>query len=113
MRSLGTSAILVSALGVSVAAVVLSAQSTPQLPRAVTDPGVITTGQAITPAGVQSVFDGRVYGLTFGATDDEVWVLTGRNRASRPEVFRLDWLENRVRDSWQLEGTPGLQGLVL
>ena len=52
--------------------------------RAVTDPGVITTRQAITPAGVQSVFDGRVYGLTFGATDAELWVLTGRTRAGRP-----------------------------
>ena len=35
--------------------------------RGVTDPGVVTTRQAITPAGVQSVFDGRVYGITFGA----------------------------------------------
>jgi len=80
--------------------------------RGVTDPGVITTGQAITPAGVQSVFEGRVYGITFGASDDDLWVLTGRNRASRPEVYRLDWLENRMRGRWELEGTAALQGIV-
>ena len=80
--------------------------------RGVTDPGVITTGQAITPAGVQSVFDGRVYGVTFGATDADLWVLTGRTRAGRTEVYRLDWLENRARGRWELDGTAALQGLV-
>ena len=44
--------------------------------RSVTDPGVITTRQAITPAGVQSVFDGRVYGLTFAGKATEVAVMT-------------------------------------
>ena len=94
------------------AIVVLQSQDAREPTRGVTDPGVITTGQAITPAGVQSVFEGRVYGVTFGTTDDELWVLTGRNRASRPEVFRLDWLENRVRGRWELEGTAALQGVV-
>ena len=31
--------------------------------RAVTDPGVVTTRQSITPAGVPMVFDGRVFGV--------------------------------------------------
>jgi YVTN family beta-propeller protein len=105
-------ALVATALGVCVAVVALQSQDATVPSRGVTDPGVITTGQAITPAGVQSVFDGRVYGLTFGATDDEIWVLTGRNRASRPEVFQLDWLENRVRGRWELEGTAALQGVV-
>src|SRR5262245_28036665 len=35
-------------------------------PRAVRDPGVVTTGQQITPAGVQSIYDGRVFGVAFG-----------------------------------------------
>jgi YVTN family beta-propeller protein len=91
----------------------VESQDTRPPSRSVSDPGVITTGQSITPAGVQSVFDGRVYGVAFGATDDELWVLTGRNRASRPEIYRLDWLENQSRGRWQLEGTPALQGLVL
>ena len=91
---------------------VFYSQDSRQPSRAVPDPGVITTGQSISPAGVQSVFDGRVYGVAFGATDDEVWVLTGRNRASRPEIYRLDWLENRMRGRWELEGSAALQGVV-
>ena len=88
------------------------AQTATQPARAVPDPGVITTRQTITPAGVQSVFDGRVFGVTFGERDDEVWVLTGRTKSGQPRVYQLDWLENRVKRSWDLTGTPSLQGLV-
>lgn len=103
---------MTAALGVALA-VVAAGSNAPQQPRrAVTDPGVITTGQAITPAGVQSVFSGRVYGVSFGATDDEIWVLTGRNQSARPEVYHLDWLSNGVKGRWTLDGTPALQGLV-
>jgi len=42
---------------------------TPGAPvRAVSDPGVVPTRQAITPAGAQSVFVGKVQGAVFGAT---------------------------------------------
>src|SRR5215470_5396626 len=34
----------------------------------VSDPGTITTRQGITPAGAQSVFETRVYGITFGTS---------------------------------------------
>lgn len=73
--------------------------------RAVTDPGVVTTRQTIAPAGVPSIFEGRVYGVDFGASADEVWVLT----ASR--VFQLDWRANRVIASTPHAGSAGLQGL--
>jgi YVTN family beta-propeller protein len=96
----------------SVAAATAHAQTIDKPVRGVTDPGVITTRQGITPAGVQSVFDGRVYGMTFGATADELWVLTGRTRGNKPQLYRLDWKQNAVRDRWELEGTPGLQGLA-
>ncbi len=99
-------------VGIGCFAVVLRSQEPRQPVRGVTDPGVITTGQAISPAGVQSVFEGRVYGVTFGETDADVWVLTGRNRASRPEIYHLDWLGNRARGIWEVEGTAGLQGIV-
>ena len=46
----------------------LPAQTTPGPARFVTDPGVITTRQAITPAGVQAIFDGRVYAGTLYET---------------------------------------------
>jgi hypothetical protein len=52
------------------------AQSPDAPKRAVTDPGVVTTRQSITPAGAPMVFDGRVYGVTFGKTADDLWILT-------------------------------------
>jgi YVTN family beta-propeller protein len=88
------------------------AQSVTQPSRGVTDPGVVTTRQTITPAGVQSVFDGRVYGVTFGADASDLWVLTGRTRAGRAQLYRLDWLKNSVGGRWELEGAPALQGLA-
>ncbi len=68
--------------------------------RNVTDPGVVVTRQAITPAGVQSVFDGRVYAVAFGAEPDEVWALS----ASR--LIALDWRANRLLTSLPI-GTAG------
>jgi len=76
------------------------------LPRAVTDPGVVVTRQTISPAGIQSVFEGRVFGLTFGDSASDLWVL-GAGRA-----FHLDWRANRLLHSVPLGATPGLQGIV-
>ena len=73
--------------------------------RAVTDPGVITTRQAITPAGVPTVFDGRVYGVAFGGDPATIWV------ANASKLYELDWRQNSVRSAVALDGTPGLQGL--
>src|SRR5262247_4073422 len=58
--------------------------------RSVTDPGVVTTRQTITPAGVPTIFDGRVYGVVFGASSSTVFALTGRRRNSPSQVFQLD-----------------------
>ena len=52
----------------------LQAQTTDKPLRAVTDPGVITTRQSITPAGIPLVFKGRVYGSAFTPKGD-LWVL--------------------------------------
>ena len=73
--------------------------------RAVTDPGVVTTRQSITPAGVPTVFNGRVYAVAFGSSASEMWVLNATN------VFRLDWRTNKILDRIALGGTPGLQSL--
>src|ERR1700688_2483765 len=73
--------------------------------RAVTDPGVITTRQAITPAGVPTVFDGRVYGVAFGEDASTIWV------ANASKIYQLDWRQNRTLDAIALQGTPGLQGI--
>lgn len=83
----------------------MAAQPSSDPVRAVTDPGVVTTRQSITPAGVPTVFNGRVYGVAFGASPSELWVLNATN------VFRLDWKNNKVLDRIELGGTPGLQSL--
>jgi len=80
--------------------------------RSVTDPGVVTTRQAITPAGVQSVFEGRVYGLTFGGKPTEVAVMTYDQKTGIGLVSRIDWMSNRVLEQVSIGGTPGLQGLI-
>jgi hypothetical protein len=71
--------------------------------RAVTDPGVITTRQTITPAGVPTVFDGRVYAVAFGEDTSTIWV------ANEKKLFQLDWRQNRLLGAITLNGLPGLQ----
>jgi YVTN family beta-propeller protein len=73
--------------------------------RVIKDPGVITTRQAITPAGLQSVFNGRVYGVAFGKTSSEVWVLHAR------EVTLVDWRANKALAHIAFEGAAGLGGI--
>ena len=84
---------------------IASAQTIERPVRAVTDPGVVTTRQTITPAGVPSVFQGRVYGVTFGANASEIWVLHASN------IYRMNWRTNQVIERVPLDGTPGLQGI--
>lgn len=88
------------------------AQTNDKPARAVTDPGVVTTRQTITPAGVQTIFDGRVYGVAFGASASELWALTARGRSAPTQVFKLDWANNKILSRLPLAENPGLQGLV-
>ena len=80
-------------------------QTIPQPSRSVADPGVVTTRQAITPAGVPSVFQGRVYGVSWGVDDAALWVL----HAS--ELYKLDWRNNKVLSRVTHGGVPGNGGL--
>ncbi len=73
--------------------------------RAVTDPGVVTTRQAISPAGVTSIFDGRIYGISWSAKGDTVWAM-GPN-----ELIELDWRANQVKTKIAHGGGPGLGAL--
>lgn len=88
------------------------AQTSDKPARAVTDPGVITTRQTITPAGVQTVFDGRVYGVAFGASPNEIWALTARGRSAPTQAFKLDWANNKILSRIPIAENPGLQGIV-
>jgi DNA-binding beta-propeller fold protein YncE len=84
------------------------AQQPPTPPRrSVPDSGLITVEQRVTPAGVQSVFDGRVTGVRFGLTPGEIWV------AAPGGAYRLSWRENRVITSSRFDGAPGVHGIAM
>src|SRR5215471_1152312 len=88
-----------------------SAQTSDKPVRAALDSGVVTTRQAITPAGVQSVFYGRVHGIAFGETSSQLWVLTKGQGNNDTQISRLDWNANRLIESIPIKENPGLQGI--
>ncbi|MBI4166684.1 MAG: bifunctional YncE family protein/alkaline phosphatase family protein [Acidobacteria bacterium] len=91
------------------------AQTPGKTARTVTDPGIVTTRQAITPAGAQSVIDGRVYGVAFGASSDTVYVAarSGWVQPRMTKVYILDWRRNKALEVVEDDRLPGMQGLVL
>jgi DNA-binding beta-propeller fold protein YncE len=78
----------------------------PQPLREITDPGVIATNQRVTPAGVQSVFTNRLYGVRFGRPG-EIWV------SIHGAAYRLGWRDNAVLGSAAFDGLAGVQGVVV
>jgi YVTN family beta-propeller protein len=79
--------------------------------RAVADPGVVTTRQTITPAGVQSVFEGRVHGVVFSPSSDQIYAVTAS--PSGGTLYKLDWQTNAVAQLIRTRARPGMQGLAL
>ena len=78
--------------------------------RSVVDPGVITTRQSITPAGVQAVFESRTYGVAFGDSSDVVYaVATSRKGAL---IYKLDWRANKVLQLSHAAAYPGMQAIA-
>jgi YVTN family beta-propeller protein len=78
--------------------------------RSVPDPGVITTRQGITPAGIQAIFESRIYGVAFGTTDRVVYALAGPRGGLT--IFKIDWQTNKVLEQVRSRGTPGNQGIA-
>src|SRR5881296_3204853 len=74
--------------------------------REITDPGTIATNQRVTPAGVQSVFTDRVFGVRFGRPG-EVWV------SIHGAAYRLGWRDNAVLGSTAFDGRAGVQGIAI
>ena len=72
--------------------------------RSVPDPGAITTNQVISPAGVQSVFESRVYGIAFGDSSSQVYAATTSKGGAM--VYRLDWASNTVLDRLRNPAAP-------
>jgi YVTN family beta-propeller protein len=82
-------------------------QSPPQPKRQIPDPGTIATDQRVTPAGVQSVFTDRVFGVRFGARPGDVWVTI------HGAVYRLGWRDNEPLGSAKFDGRAGVQGIAI
>jgi YVTN family beta-propeller protein len=78
--------------------------------RSVTDPGLIPSGQSITPAGIQAIFESRIHGVAFGATCAEVYALAAARRGM--VIFKMDWRSNQVLEQVRSRGTPGKQGIA-
>jgi len=66
----------------------------------------VTTRQSITPAGVPTIFQGKVWGVAFGAKASDLWVLTAG------QLYEMDWRENKIRTNISHKGLPGLLGLT-
>src|SRR3989440_6373455 len=85
--------------------------TSPPLPptprREISDPGIIATDQRVTPAGLQSVFTGRVTGVRFGAHPGEIWVTVPG------ALYRLGWRDNAVLASTAFDGHSGVQGIAI
>jgi DNA-binding beta-propeller fold protein YncE len=75
--------------------------------RVIRDPGFIATGQRVTPAGVQSVFEGKVGGVRFGATTADIWV------AVPGYLYRVDWRSNSARAVKRVDGRSGIFSLAV
>ena len=79
----------------------------PQPRREIPDPGTIATTQRVSPAGVQSVFTDRVFGVRFGARPREIWV------SIHGAAYRLGWRDNVVLGSAAFDGRAGVQGVAI
>ncbi|AHG93810.1 phosphoesterase (plasmid) [Gemmatirosa kalamazoonensis] len=75
--------------------------------RDVAKPGVVATGQRTTPAGMQTVFAGRVGGVRFDSASRTVWV------AVPGSVYRLDWNDGRIVSRQRFDGRPGVFGVAV
>jgi len=75
--------------------------------REIPDPGTIATTQRVAPAGVQSVFTDRVFGVRFGTRPEEIWV------SIHGAAYHLSWRENAVLSSAAFDGRAGVQGIVI
>jgi YVTN family beta-propeller protein len=78
-----------------------------QMPLPAQQQGVVTTNQKVTPAGAQSVFDGRVHNVSFGARSSEVWAIAAPIDA--PAAYRLSLQSEPGLQRVKLDGTLGPQ----
>ena len=76
----------------------------------VVDPGIIPSRQAITPAGLQSVFESRVFGVAFGENGDSIYAATLGLKGT--SLYQIDLKTNRMMTVLNTSAAAGMQGLV-
>jgi len=76
----------------------------------VIDPGVIPSRQNITPAGLQSVFESRVYGVAFDEKGESIYAATPGQKGSF--VYQIDLKTNQMMKVVSASAMPGMQGLA-
>ncbi len=76
----------------------------------VVDQGIIPSRQLISPAGLQSVFASRVYGVVFGEHGDSIYAATVGQKGSN--VYQIDLKTNHMMAVLSTDAAPGMQGLA-
>jgi len=76
----------------------------------VVDPGVIPSRQAITPAGLQSVFESRVVGVAFGEKGESIYAAVLGQKGTN--IYQISLKTNQMTDVLAAEGSAGMQGLA-
>ena len=72
--------------------------------------GIIPSRQLISPAGLQSVFESRVYGVAFGEHGDSIYAATVGQKGSN--VYQIDLKTNHMMAVLSTDAAPGMQGLA-
>jgi YVTN family beta-propeller protein len=76
----------------------------------VVDPGIIPSRQAITPAGLQSIFESRVNGVAFGENGDSIYAATVGQKGSY--VYQINLKTNQMMAVLSTAVVSGMQGLT-
>jgi YVTN family beta-propeller protein len=76
----------------------------------VVDPGVIPSRQQITPAGLQSIFEGRVYGVAFGENGESIFAVVPGQKGTL--VYQIDLKSNQMISALTAGASSGMQGLT-
>ena len=78
--------------------------------RGVTDPGVITTGRPSRRPACRACSTGASTAWPSAPPTTSSGCSRGGTKPRGREVYRLDWLENASRGSWELDGDAGAAG---
>jgi YVTN family beta-propeller protein len=76
----------------------------------VVDPGVIPSRQAITPTGLQSVFESRVFGVAFGENGESIYAAVLGQKGTN--VYQINLKTNQMVTVLSADASAGLQGLA-